>query len=162
MKKDNLKKFETFLMNSGAQVLPATNEWELVRFRCDKGTGVIYKNKRGDLTFCGPAEEAHRAFNIGMPWSCIDKKKRTQRKIVMDELLARDGDTCFFCGEKFDEDGNPNSDRSATLEHLLAIANGGNNNINNLVLAHQDCNYKAARLSLIEKVKLRESLMKVD
>lgn len=154
--KENLKNFESFLMDSGAQVLPVTNEWELIRFRCDKGTGIIYEDKEKSRTFCGPAKEAWNAFTQKRPWSCIDKKRRTQRKIVMDELLRRDGDECFFCGCPFEVDASP--DRIATLEHLLAISNGGNNNINNLALAHQSCNYRAARMSVIEKIKLREDM----
>lgn len=153
-----IKEFESFLMKSGATVLPVTNEWELIRFRCDKGTGIIYRDKRGDQTYCGPAAEAFEAFIKKQGWSGIDKKRRTQRKIVMDEILARDGDTCFFCGGKFEDEEN--ADKAPTLEHLLAIANGGNNNIANLALAHQECNYRAARMSLIEKIKLRESLRK--
>lgn len=150
-----LKDFEAFLMKCGALVLPTTNEWEVIRFRCDKGVGIIYENKRGTKTFCGPAEEAWGAFRQGRGWSCINKKRRTQRMIVMDELLRRDGPTCFFCGEAFAEDF---PEKSPTLEHLLAIACGGNNNINNLVLAHQLCNSRAADMSLIDKIKFRESL----
>lgn len=158
MKKDEeIKNFEAFLMKSGAMVLPATSEWEVVRFRCDKGTGIVYTRKGGAWTFCGPAREAWDAFKSGNGWSCIDKKRRTKRIIVMDALIARDGNLCFFCGGQFD-DSNPNL--SVTLEHLLAISNGGSNHIANLVLAHQGCNVRAADMSLVDKIKLRENLLR--
>lgn len=151
-----IKSFETFLMKCGALVLPTTNEWELIRFRCDKGVGIIYQNKSGAETFCGPAEEAWNAFIQNQVWSCINTKRRIKRIIVMDELLRRDGYECFFCGRKLENEGHP--ENAPTLEHLLAIASGGNNHISNLALAHQYCNSRAADMSLIDKIKLRESL----
>ncbi len=43
-----------------------------------------------------------------------------------------------------------------TLEHLLAKANGGTNQLANLVLAHEVCNAAAKDMSIMDKVLFRE------
>lgn len=53
-----LKRFQKFLASNGAEVLPVTNEWELVRFNANGVTSIVYKNKRGNVTYVG---EAHAA-----------------------------------------------------------------------------------------------------
>lgn len=67
--KSDLKKFEKFLINSGAAIVPPTNPWELLRFKCPKGTGIVYKNKAGKTTYCGPARGAWNAFTKNQEWS---------------------------------------------------------------------------------------------
>lgn len=59
-----------------------------------------------------------------------DKRKR------YDALLDRDGNSCFWCLEEF-SDRNP-----YTLDHLLPKVRGGNNSLDNLVLACFWCNGK--------------------
>lgn len=44
------KAFRDWLSANGAQVLEPTNEWELIRFKSDTGTSVIYKDKGSDRT----------------------------------------------------------------------------------------------------------------
>lgn len=154
--KDEVNKFKVFLIKQGAEVISVTNEYEIIRFKCEKGTGIVYENKRGNQTFCGPAQEAYEFFKRNQKWSCIDKVARAKRSVVMDEIIERDGEHCFYCGEKFDES---DANKMTTLEHLHAISAGGNNHINNLVLAHRICNTMAADMSLIDKIKLRESIL---
>lgn len=76
------------------------------------------------------------------------QKKRASR---LRSLRSRDGTECFYCGLDVD-------DEEVTLEHLLAIKDGGTSNLANLVLAHRQCNELAADLPVIGKVKLRESM----
>lgn len=140
-------KFKTFLSSHGAQVLNPTNEWELVRFLAGGETGIIYRNKRGDVTFVGPAEAAFNAFASGQAWR-VDPYNRAKVRIkpVVATLRARDGDLCFFCALAMGDD--------ATVEHLVARAHGGPNHVSNLFLAHGACNQKAGHLSAPEKIAM--------
>lgn len=65
-------------------------------------------------------------------------------------LAIRDGRECWFCGVDKPKD-------ELTIEHLVAVTDGGTHNIKNLVLACTDCNAEAGTLSVAAKVKLRES-----
>lgn len=75
------------------------------------------------------------------------QKKRAAR---IRSLLARDGGDCFYCGLDLRDD--------VSLEHLLALADGGTWRLANLALAHRKCNELAADLAVVEKVRLRERL----
>lgn len=153
-----VKSFIEFLEARGAEVLPSTNEYELVRFYANQVMSVVYINKSGSISsFLNEGERAYCAFlNLGK-WSVenngvgrkMKRDKKDQRKAG---ILARDGEDCFFCGKHMDE-----SDR--TLEHLLSIVHGGSNHISNLVLAHQECNIMASHMSIAEKVLLREKFL---
>lgn len=143
-------KFKTFLANSGAQVLKPTNEYELVRFKTVNGVSIIYTSKRG-LTFTGEAEEAYRRFEKKNIWQ-IKRKDLQALERVKEAILDRDGPACFYCGK----DTVDGEDRS--VEHLLSIAHGGNNNIANLVFAHAACNQAVGSMPIIEKIRYRETL----
>ena len=58
-----------------------------------------------------------------------------RKKKIRDRLLKLD-DTCAYCGIKFDKENLP------TIDHILAMKNEGNNNINNLILCCKKCNNK--------------------
>lgn len=152
-----IKKFEEFVAEAGAQVLPITNEWELLRFKCVQGTGIIYQDKRGSWTNVGAAIQAWECFKSGKVWHAVKIDKRTKLSIQMDKIINRDGNKCFYCGEEF---GEFNKDKllNPSLEHLLSIADGGSNHLKNLVLAHVKCNQMAGSMAIIEKIFLREKL----
>ena len=79
-------------------------------------------------------------------------KERVRRRTVEDLMIERDGSECFYCGKAF------TAERPATLEHLVAIAEGGNNHLSNLALADESCNRQADSLPVVAKVRLRDSL----
>lgn len=64
-------------------------------------------------------------------------------------IAIRDGRECFYCGMHLPKD-------ELTIEHMLAVTDGGTHNIKNLVLACTDCNGEAGTLSVAAKFKLRE------
>lgn len=75
---------------------------------------------------------------------------------------------CFYCGLPFNinplHKGEPKSRKFAryarmTLEHLNAVANGGETSEENCVLAHCWCNSRVNTLPLAEKLLWRETLM---
>lgn len=144
---------EEFLEQGGAEILPVTNPWELVRFKTERGTHVVYNNAKGNKAYSdNHACDAYHAYLGGKKWLGQEKAKRRPRRYLESAIRQRDGDDCFFCGDPFTEE-NP-----STIEHLLAIASGGSNGIANLALAHESCNFQAADLSVAEKVRLRDKL----
>jgi 5-methylcytosine-specific restriction endonuclease McrA len=58
------------------------------------------------------------------------------RKIA--RILARDGDECCYCGKPLGDD--------MTLEHRIALSNGGTDDLDNLKLAHALCNREVGNL----------------
>ncbi len=141
------KKFSAWLQEQGANVLAPTSQWELARFRAHGAVHVVYVNKAGTISAMEFAAECLKAFRENRALSMGYSKRR---KNMGDEkraaLLQRDGDTCFYCPEKLGED--------ITLEHLVAKNKGGPDHLDNLVLAHGQCNQDAGSLPLVEKIKI--------
>lgn len=146
------KKFEQFLTDRGAEVLATTSEWELIRFRANDLTAIIYTKANGSVTFYGGAKVAWDAFLRQSSWTSGNKTKRKKggQWVVIQSLIRRDGRECFYCGkEVFDDE--------ASVEHVVPLNAGGTDHIANKVLADKRCNSEAGHLSVIQKVKLRES-----
>jgi hypothetical protein len=147
-----IPKFRKWLESRGCEMLPATNEYELIRFKSILGTGVIYKAKRGFSVNSPFVDEAVDCFLGNKKWKGQGKpKNRVMLSKRQQQLLDRDGNQCFYCGKEM-------ADNDMTLEHLLSINHGGGNRMENLVLAHKECNKEAGHKSIIEKVKLRDKL----
>lgn len=51
------------------------------------------------------------------------------------KVWHRDKKRCHICGEKVDLS-------VATLDHLIPISSGGGDNLDNLAIAHRECNLK--------------------
>lgn len=144
----NPDKFTTFLRESGAEILEPTNPYEIVRFRTVNGVSVMYKSKRR-YSFTGEAGEAFEKFEHKNIWRIRCNSQKLKEKTMAD-LLLRDGSSCFFCS-------NPNE---LTIEHLLPISDGGNNNMKNLCLACTKCNQAVGNMSIIEKISYRDAVRK--
>lgn len=135
----------------GAEVLAPTNQYEYARFIAHGCVNVVYTGRRG-FSANGFAKEALSAFQLGnqsidMGISKTARTPMTRRKYA---LIKRDGMNCFFCFKRM-------SENDMTVEHLVSKQNGGPDHMDNLVLAHAECNRKAANLPLIEKIKIREN-----
>lgn len=61
-----------------------------------------------------------------MDW--ISKKER------LDEIIRRDGYMCYICKDPFGKKEKP------TIDHWIPLSRGGTWDINNLRLAHKQCN----------------------
>lgn len=144
--------FEKWLVERGAELLTPTNEWELLRFRTEKGTGIIYTNKHGQLTWMGPAAEAYLAHvSNKSSWRAVPKEKRRAKSSpTCQALRERDGDACFYCHL-------PVAVEDESVEHLVNLTHGGADHIANMALAHRVCNSEAGHLSLMEKIRFRET-----
>lgn len=149
--KDRLTRFAHWLVERGAQVLATTSEWEILRFKANGKTSIVYTNAHGRLTFTGEAEKAWNSYLAAGSWRGCDSTKRSKKSSTeVRSLLARDGEDCFLCCLPLGAD--------VTVEHLVAVAHGGPNHLSNKVLMHRLCNERVNHMSVAEKVRLRDEM----
>ena len=74
---------------------------------------------------------------------------------LRERIRARDGDRCWLCEGILSFEAEPNSTRAATIEHLVARANGGGNEFDNLVLTHPGCNRQLGARPVEQKRAMR-------
>lgn len=141
-----LEVFKKWLVDRGAQIHGTTNEYELIRFKTDKGMSVVYTKKSGVITFFGESEKAWNAFRTAGSWRAMPATKRKQNNQIA-TIRKRDGDLCFYCQEHV-------SDKEASEEHLVSLTHGGPDHISNKFLAHGVCNNNVGNLSAVEKIKI--------
>ena len=60
------------------------------------------------------------------------------RARLIARLIVRDGDDCCYCHKPLGDD--------MTLEHRVAQSNGGDDDFDNLTLAHRGCNQRVGNL----------------
>lgn len=140
----DVDKFSKWLAKKGCEILPTTNDYELLRFKGAQ-VGVLYTSGRFNSPYVG---RAINAYQTGKGWDGAPAKtgRYAGYKKQKTALLERDGPCCFYCGLDMDDD--------ITVEHLIALSCGGKNNLSNMVLAHQKCNEMVANISISDKVKL--------
>ena len=56
------------------------------------------------------------------------------------KLIERDGEQCYLCGDSVSFNVHYNDPKYPTIEHVLAIANGGTHSWDNVKVACRDCN----------------------
>lgn len=97
-----------------------------------------------------------RACNrcAAVPRACRCPKRRPERRAysgtaedraMREAVLETYGDVCVYCRELIDLQAPPRSDRSLALAHVIAHADGGLFELENLRPAHLDCNRAAGR-----------------
>jgi hypothetical protein len=136
-------KFEIWLQNNGAEILPTTNEHEEIRFKGSE-IGVKYKSGKYSNEYAKNAFHCYqnglkwdgRPINIGRKNSYIKEKKA---------LIIRDGMCCFYCRKPLNDD--------ITVEHLVSLVSGGPNTLGNMVLAHEACNNEMGNKTIVQKVE---------
>lgn len=89
-----LTEFTNWLIHSGAEIREATNEYELVRFRCGKGVGVIYTNKnKNNYTVNQPwVNEVISKWKGGKTWDAelgksIRSNTSSQKKALLNVMV---------------------------------------------------------------------------
>lgn len=142
-----LSAIKTWLSAAGAEVLATTNTWELLRFRANGDTSIVYHNRRGAVKMTGDAELALQAFFTAASWHANGKTKRIKSSTDVLTIRVRDGDDCFACCWEVRQEDE-------TVDHLVAVAHGGPNHISNKVLMHAECNRKCGHMSAPEKVRM--------
>ena len=138
-------KFKTYVEKCGVQFLEPTNEYELIRFNAKNGIGIVYQSRRG-YTLTGSAILAYEFFKRNKRWVAGYNYQSFERPEVIEKLIERDGDCCFYCASKLESD--------STVEHILSKAHGGNDNEANLCLVHRQCNRSADCLPITEKIRM--------
>lgn len=159
----NAAAFAKYLDEQGATVLEPTNPYEVVRYRVNKATHIVYRKANGNLTYTGWSNKHYKDFmrgwELGAPAPSAPKKgkklRSRQKNPMRDRLLKRDGGQCWFCSQ-------PMPDDDMSIEHLLPQSAGGNSQAENLCLAHTSCNQMAANKSLVEKIELRAELIRLS
>lgn len=73
-----------------------------------------------------------------------------QRLWAVRQLVQQYGGNCYLCHKPF------KSKKDITLDHLIPKSKGGTNDIENLRLAHSECNEAKKNLSLEEYAILQE------
>ena len=146
----NVDAFSEWIDAQGWPRAGTTNEWEILRYKSVGGWNIVYRTKKGGITWTGNSREDYRAF--------LAKPKRhtltgNQRKAIREKLFTRDGCACWYCIEFFTE-----SD-FATIEHLVPQSDGGGHQLANLVLAHESCNQLADSAPLARKIELRDRFL---
>lgn len=134
--------FKEWLQQNGAEVLPCTNEYEEIRFKGSE-VGVKYKSGKYSNAY---AQKAYNCYLSGSKWDGRPIKTGRKNTYVKEkkQILKRDGSACFYCGALMGND--------ITLEHLIPLTAGGQNNLSNMVLAHEDCNKKMGYKPIVDKV----------
>lgn len=149
-----LKGFVAWLTSGGAEIMATTNEWEILRYRAQGEIHVVYRNKTGRIAASSQSVvDAWVAYTTQKPWRAVPKNKKgisKKRGRMIDALISRDGDACFYCGKELNED--------ISLEHFVSRTHGGPNHLSNMALAHRACNMAANHLSVVEKVALKEKM----
>jgi hypothetical protein len=142
----NIDKFKQWLVKSGAEMQLTTNHYEVIRFKSSSGVGIVYTNKNGRCNLQGAAVEAYSFFDRKQNWIASKSYEAWERPEVLESLIQRDGKACFYCGKAMKA-------TDMTIEHILSQKSGGNNNLDNLAVAHKLCNAEAGSLPIVEKVK---------
>lgn len=65
------------------------------------------------------------------------QRLREYREVIVDFLIKRDGYICGFCKKSLD-------DSKVHIDHIIPIALGGPNTMENIRLAHAECNLAAS------------------
>ena len=150
----NPQPFIKWLQQHGCEILPPTNEYELVRWD-GKQVGILYTTGKVNSPYASKALDCFHARGTGKKWhgGPISTGRKSNYKKEKAKILERDGKRCFYCGKKLRED--------ITLEHLIPLSAGGKNALSNMVLAHEECNIRAGVLPLNLKVEIavRERLI---
>lgn len=145
--------FAEWIDAQGWQRAAPTNDWELLRYKSVAGWNIVYRTKKGGITWTGNSREDYRLFQNGPDADKPTALTSTQRKSLRKKLLKRDGCACWYCTEFFTEDD------FATIEHLVPRSEGGGHQPANLVLAHKSCNKKADNAPLAHKIELRDGFL---
>ncbi len=142
-----IDKFKEFINKSGANILQPTNSFEALRFSCEEGVGVVYESNKSHISLTGSAITAYSFFIKKRQWIASKNYQAFEKPEVREQLLERDGENCFYCKKHMQED-------EITIEHILSVLHGGNDNIANLALTHKSCNLLAGSLPIVEKINL--------
>lgn len=107
--------------------------WPRLCAWCERPFIARIKNKRSCSTECGKR--------------LVTRRKRLRRKglraqpaISLSKIYRRDKGRCYLCRQHVSQRFVPPDKRSATLDHVIPLARGGEHSEANVRLAHYGCN----------------------
>lgn len=62
------------------------------------------------------------------------RKKSKRKRWIRNHLIVKDGNICQLCKKPFE------SMKDVTIDHIIPVSKGGDDELDNLQLAHQPCN----------------------
>jgi hypothetical protein len=92
---------------------------------------------------------------------------KINRDISLSSLIEKDNSICQLCGKPIDEEDFNYTDEGhfiagpkyPSIDHIIPVAKGGTHTIDNVQLAHRDCNYNKSDESLFE---LEDNKLKIS
>jgi hypothetical protein len=70
------------------------------------------------------------------------------RFVIVEKLAARDGWRCHLCGERIVANTCSPNPRCPTIDHVVPKSKGGSDRLENLKLAHKECNQRRGNADL--------------
>lgn len=89
--------------------------------------------------FNGATPNRKRRADVAFCESCKGRDRRPSRR-QLEDLIYRDFLICGICDEPVDPDIAWPHRMSVTVDHVIPVAHGGTDDIDNLQLAHLGCN----------------------
>jgi hypothetical protein len=104
-------------------------------------------------SYCSPkcrgrAENKRKEICKGKRGELILSNGNVDKDISLERLIHRDNNTCYLCGESCDSSDYTMTSEGyhiagnyyPSIDHVIAIANGGTHTWDNILLAHRICN----------------------
>lgn len=102
--------------------------------------GLKFQVKTRGKKFCSDCERKHILASRIRSQNRRRSVQKTGDYYTIDMLLDLDGDLCYLCVEPLDD--------RPSVDHVIAIALGGTDTLDNLALTHLRCNHKKAAKSV--------------
>lgn len=146
LSESQVNRFTKWLRGHGVEILPISNDYEVLRFRGAK-VGILYTTGAVNSIYTAQAIDSWQNNKrwTGGPSKVASRKGSYKSKKI--QVFKRDGDLCFYCGKYMSEE-------DMTIEHLISLNDGGTNKLSNMVLAHNACNHAVGHRPLNEKVEI--------
>lgn len=113
--------------------------------------------RRRDCQVCGDALPKHHELYCSSRCKAAGDRNGWGRRRVLARggdvgdpvydvlIFERDGWKCHICGEDVSRDAKYPDPRSPSLDHVVAVSQGGAHDPSNAALAHLECNVAAGR-----------------
>lgn len=112
-------------------------EWEIVE--CKECGKQFIKLTNRDV-YC--SDKCRHKHNNRKKDHRIPKDKMVSKDITLAKLYKRDNGMCWVCGGICDYNASINSDEYPSIDHIVAVSQGGEHSWENVRLAHRGCNLK--------------------
>lgn len=103
--------------------------------------GAVAQRKPGKQTRCPDCQAIADATRRGMSYSARRHQVRAGDRTINHLALGeRDGWLCHLCGDEVEHHTDCVDPLSATIDHVVPLARGGEHSWENVRLAHRQCN----------------------